>query len=315
MTIDAPTFERLCGPIDDFEDRYWEQRPCHRRGGDFTDLFDVGTADRLLGAGALQVPNYLRLSRIEPTISDWEKHCRWMDTELGQPTPIIDVESALREYRNGRTIIFHRLRDRVPELDAFCAAIEGEIGHGTSADAFVTPPRSQCWDPHYDTADIFVLQIDGTKEWNVWDRAVPVPLPTHCPDQHATTGDPQTIVMQPGDVLYVPRGCPHAASTADEPSVHVTISIDVTTWRDALRTMLGPLHRQEALRATMPVGYNNDPSLLVPGTGQTLDVLASLLESVDRPAAAESIACRFRSRRATRVGALAEALAEPSSAK
>ncbi len=131
--------------------------------------------------------HYLRLSRIEPTISDWEKHCRWIETELGQLIPIIDVASALREFEAGRTIIFHALRDRVPALDRFALDIEAEIGHNVTADAFITPPNSQCWEPHYDVVDLFVVQIHGSKRWQLWEPTVAVPLPTHCPDQNEAT--------------------------------------------------------------------------------------------------------------------------------
>lgn len=308
MSLDAPTLSRLCGDVDAFVESHWEKAPLLHHGGSFDDLFSIETADALLGAGALQVPNFLRLSRIEPTISDWEKHCRWIETELGQLTPIIDTDSAIREFERGRTIIFHSLRERVPELDRFGLEIEREIGHRVTADAFITPPHSQCWEPHYDVVDLFVVQIHGSKEWRLWEPTVAVPMVTHCPDQSEARGEPQQLTLHPGDVLYVPRGTPHAASTLGGTSVHLTVSINVTAWRDAIRMLLGSLHRRPELRASLPVGFPDEPSLLLEGTRSTLDIVASMLDDWGPEDAAAVIAGRSTPRRHTRVGDLAQSI-------
>ena len=309
-----PTLARLCGDVERFSADHWDVAARHHPGGRFDDLFSLDEADRLLGAGALQVPNHLRLSRIEPTISDWEKHCRWVETELGQLTPIIDVDSALREYAGGRTIIFHALRERVPALDEFCLAIEQEIGHGASADAFLTPPHAQCWDPHYDVGDIFVVQIHGSKRWRLWPILDEVPLSTHCPNQTNAQGEITEVDLVEGDVLYVPRGMPHAARTGDEASLHVTISINPTTWRDAVRRLLGPLHHEPELRRSMPVGFTSDPELIVEGTRATLDLVHELLTRRSTAEAAKWLAEGFTTRPATSVGALKAAVLQAEGA-
>ncbi|TML11112.1 MAG: hypothetical protein E6G31_11890 [Actinobacteria bacterium] len=41
--------------------------------------------------------------------------------------------------------------------------------------------------------------------------------------------------MRAGDTLYLPRGWLHQAMTSDAASLHLTVGINVATWRDAVR--------------------------------------------------------------------------------
>jgi hypothetical protein len=55
-------------------------------------------------------------------------------------------------------------------------------------------------------------------------------------------GDPgepvMDVTMRAGDTLYLPRGWLHQAMTSDSPSLHLTVGINVATWRDAVREAL-----------------------------------------------------------------------------
>ena len=44
--------------------------------------------------------------------------------------------------------------------------------------------------------------------------------------------------MRAGDTLYLPRGWLHQAMTSDTASLHLTVGINVATWRDAVRDAL-----------------------------------------------------------------------------
>ena len=89
--------------------------------------------------------------------------------------------------------------------------------------------------PHWDDVDVFVLQLEGSKRWRVF--APPTEeqeLPRHSSKDF---GGPAAlkragyeaacldVVLERGDVLYLPRGFVHEAiSSAEEASLHLTLS-------------------------------------------------------------------------------------------
>ena len=60
------------------------------------------------------------------------------------------------------------------------------------------------------------------------------------------------LVLEPGDMLYMPRGWLHQALTSDEDSLHLTIGVNVYTWLDALRAALESCADELELRRSVP---------------------------------------------------------------
>lgn len=84
----------------------------------------------------------------------------------------------------------------------------------TSMNVYHSGKRRVALNRHYDTYDVIVLQLEGEKEWEVqtdFDSEVW-----------------QNITLRPGDVLYMPKGIMHAATTAEgfNTTSHVTIGLD-----------------------------------------------------------------------------------------
>jgi hypothetical protein len=68
------------------------------------------------------------------------------------------------------------------------------------------------------------------------------------------------VELGPGDVLYIPAGCNHAAATTDELSLHLTIGILRITYRQVMDRALadGP----PVLDLPLPLGFHTDGSSL-----------------------------------------------------
>src|SRR5699024_10024870 len=61
------------------------------------------------------------------------------------------------------------------------------------------------------------------------------------------------FVMEPGDILHVPRGCWHAVAASEgEPSLHLTCGLVTTTGADFLRWLTHRLIEHEVVRADVP---------------------------------------------------------------
>src|SRR5699024_4646224 len=110
-------------------------------------------------------------------------------------------------------------------------SIEVELNFPTQVNAYITPPGSTGFVPHYDHHDVVILQIQGSKAWRLYDD---VAVPPHEMERQ-TEIDPADLPaatevrVDAGDTLYLPRGTVHAAETTARQSVHLTVGVHVPT--------------------------------------------------------------------------------------
>jgi bifunctional lysine-specific demethylase and histidyl-hydroxylase NO66 len=209
-----------------------------------------------------------------------------------QLTGLVDGRTAVDEFRKGATVVFQGLHRSFPPLVDLISELELELGHPCQANAYLTPPGSQGFAVHSDTHDVFVLQTAGTKRWEL----------------HPPEGDEEPL-LEPGHVMYLPTGTPHAARAQDTVSLHITIGINQLTWRGLLRRTLADAVAQEPDRH-LPAGYLDDPRQLSEGLADRVVALADRLRSVDSEAAARQEVRRFLTSRPPRLeGALVDGLA------
>jgi ribosomal protein L16 Arg81 hydroxylase len=106
---------------------------------------------------------------------------------------------------------------------------------------------------HWDKTDAFILQIAGRKSWQVW-------LPTRRWPVRADHGRLEQPKGEPiwrgdltaGDVLYLPRGWWHVAIPVDEPSLHVTVTVNTRLGVDVARWLVGRLADHDVARRNIP---------------------------------------------------------------
>ena len=168
-------------------------------------------------------------------------------------------------------------------LGDLCRNIEEELGFPVRANLYCTPANSRGFNLHFDTHEVFVLQLFGKKRWQIFAPSETLPLEFVPP--LAFEGDRDAVrrsrdrdsahvsesqlgppaieaLLEPGDCLYLPRGFQHQADAQDEPSVHLTIGIHVLTWVDLLSVALGQTaSRHDDLRRALPIGvFKNSDS-------------------------------------------------------
>ena len=114
-------------------------------------------------------------------------------------------------------------------LYELCGMLQEYFGAPVGASSYLTPPGAQGFGPHYDDAEIFVVQLEGRKRWRLYDRPDAVASPrtqSVTPFAEAELGAAvRDFWVEPGDVLYFPRGTVHQAVTdPDQHSLHLTFS-------------------------------------------------------------------------------------------
>src|SRR5262249_39408699 len=114
-----------------------------------------------------------------------------------------------------------------------------------NVNAYLTPARARAFPLHFDTHCVLILQIEGRKAWQVHTPRFPLPTKSHKPPHSRLRDLPgapiASVVLEPGDVLYVPRGFGHEASTEDAASLHLTVALHAFTLFDLIQESLNVL--------------------------------------------------------------------------
>jgi hypothetical protein len=288
-----------------FAEQHWSRRPLLTSAAeldrDFSDLLTLADVDELLGVRGLRTP-FLRVARNGEVVDP--QRFTGSGGAGAEVADQVSSDSVLRLFSEGSTVVLQGLHRLWPPLIAFADQLAADLGHPTQVNAYITPPSSQGFSPHYDVHDVFVLQVAGEKHWTIHEPVLTDPLRTQpwgdraqavaARAQEAPVID---AVLRPGDALYLPRGYLHSAVALGEISAHLTIGVhSVTRWGavesalDLVRTLATD---DPALRASLPLGVD----LSTPGTtaDDVAAVLAGLHAALDRvdPAA---VADRLRSR-------------------
>ncbi len=170
----------------------------------------------------------------------------------------IDPLELASRFDEGATIIFGQLQRRVPALARLCVSIGQIFGSRVQTNIYVTPPHAQGFKPHWDTHDVFVLQVSGKKDWSMYDTQVTLPLKGQGfdPDQHDPGPVSKRFQLGPGDVAHLPRGLMHSATSSDQASLHITLGLTAFTWTDFfLESVAAAALDEKSLRQTLPLGF------------------------------------------------------------
>ena len=268
--------ERCVGDVGVFLDRSWARAPLHRPRADpsaFDDLFSIDDVDHFVSSSAPRLPTFRLVRDGQPLDSG-----RYTRTARvgGQSVPGMgDPGRIFEEFRAGATIVFQGLQRSCPPLTRFCRDLELELSHSVQANAYVTPAGARGLGVHYDTHDVFVLQLAGTKAWSIHGPVMVNPLPSQPWSGTAAEAGPVilSVELRAGDCLYVPRGFLHSAQAQEHLSAHLTIGVVTTTWYDVLRELVAGIADEPEFRRALPPGYAEDP---VSYTHLTLPTICSV---------------------------------------
>eukprot|EP00928_Gymnodinium_smaydae_P037532 TRINITY_DN26032_c0_g1_i1.p1 TRINITY_DN26032_c0_g1~~TRINITY_DN26032_c0_g1_i1.p1 ORF type:complete len:581 (-),score=136.81 TRINITY_DN26032_c0_g1_i1:82-1764(-) len=184
---------------------------------------------------------------------------------------------------DGASCVVNHAEYIYPPFAELCLRLRDRLLH-VYINSYVTPPASQAVPPHADDRDVFVLQLCGSKSWRVYGNP-PVAFPysdeqvgkngLSIPEELLRSDPIIDCVLQPGDVLYMPRGFVHEARCPGaESSWHATLAVATHDWswsKICAATISNALDNEAAgrWRAAVPLG------LVKPGAGSTSDEAAS----------------------------------------
>ncbi|KQW02931.1 cupin domain-containing protein [Rhizobacter sp. Root1221] len=254
-------FAQLIAPFDvqQFFQDHWEQRPLYlaRDNGAhrFDDLLGIQDMDRLLAE---------QVFRADECKVALDGQIVGAHTYMAPPgmrvmgrvaTDHVDAGKLVQWFAKGATLVFSQLNHKWPSLQRLKQTLEQELVATVITNVFLSNRQAQGFSAHYDSHDVFVLQLHGSKTWSLRGSPIRLPLKSQAFGKSAVDPGPLTaeFTLHAGDVLYVPRGVFHEARTSDSLSLHLTLGVHPHLWVDYLADLLqSAAQRSVDLRQSVP---------------------------------------------------------------
>jgi ribosomal protein L16 Arg81 hydroxylase len=160
---------------------------------------------------------------------------RWAIND-GVPRRYLD-ERFRRLLENGATLVLNSVEMHSAAARRLSEEVGQFSGFPVCSNAYLSFGGEGSFGAHWDTHDVVVLQLVGRKRWRVGAPTFPLPLPAHT-SRASGQATPRLaaldVLLEAGDVLYLPRGWWHEVTPLAEPSLHLSVGIYVPSVFDAL---------------------------------------------------------------------------------
>lgn len=234
------SLEGLLAPLstEEFFAAHWQQTHAHVSRDDPDYYGGLLSID--------QVDAYLALARRNPA-------SRVSVVRVGRPVERLRVAESeprlvYQAFHSGHSILLEEV-DRVwPPLFALARALRRALGADIRINAYLTPPGAQGAHVHPDIHDVFAVQLEGHKQWSLYQERAFEPVAGLKHIKHLgrrgegsdfareavdlTLAD--SPVLRAGDMLYLPRGLVHKAVATDQPSLHLSVAVEPVAWVELL---------------------------------------------------------------------------------
>lgn len=158
---------------------------------------------------------------------------------------------------NGATLVINRLEDHSIAALRLCTQIGRFAGTQPSGNAYLSFNGRGTFGKHWDTHDVFAIQLIGRKRWQIFPPTLPLPLTYQTNERtgHACPEQPVLdFTLEEGDVLYLPRGWWHQVIPFDVGSFHLSVGTYTGTVYDyVMWTASRYLERHAATRRAFSV--------------------------------------------------------------
>lgn len=216
--------------LEAFFAEFWEQQPVHiaRKEPCHKALVDFSAIESLLSSQPLYYPG------VQLTQSGLNIEASSYADAQNRILPL----RLLELYKNGATIVLSRAHDLFPPLHELCREVMRTCKMRCQTNVYVSPPGKQGFNAHYDTHDVFILQVSGAKTFNFYPSSVVLPFPDERFDASTLLAEKidESIALSAGDTLYIPRGVVHdAVADGMQSSIHITLGVYPVLMRDVLQ--------------------------------------------------------------------------------
>lgn len=222
----------------------WEKRYTVFRGCDFRIPFSQDSFHQLLATAGLHPPRVQCFEAGREVPAESFTHLSASGREV-DPLAIRGLD--------GVTVRISNVDAVHPELRPFRKRLSELFGCEIHVNAYLTQGRSVGLPAHYDPHHIFAIQLFGNKAWELGQVIINNPTHEFLPRPTGTARLTETESLKPGDMIYLPPGCWHSAST-EIGSLHLTVGVHPPKWESLLHDVLSRTARKHPIyRASLPM--------------------------------------------------------------
>jgi len=197
-----------------------------------------------------------------------------------QPLP----ERVADFVRRGAAIVCNEVDNVAPGVNAIAGVVERELGAKVQSNLYCTWAERRAFKSHFDFHDVFAIHVEGTKAWNIYQGRAEYPI-NHPMFQrlgqahhdHARGAIAMEVTMEPGDLLYIPRGQYHDALASSEGSIHVTMSTSMPIGLELITILFEAAISDPLFRENLP--RLGDDAVLAAQVAKIADRLAEIAKS------------------------------------
>ena len=266
------TFADLLSPVtpETFFADTRDRRPLHVPGdpAKFEPVMSWDDLTGLLNQAALWTGHTLQMV-MDKRVLPVPEYCRPGRTRDGGQAMLADLEKVRAWVKRGASIVLNEIDTLCPGVRGVAKALEGGPGGNVQSNLYCSWKARQAFDSHFDTHDVYALHIAGSKRWRIYQRHFEAPI-NHPVfknlDQqyHNAHKGPvsQEVVLNPGDLLYIPRGFYHDAIAESEATVHLACSVVPVIGLDMISAMFERAAHDALFRRAIPDPSQEDGAAL-----------------------------------------------------
>ncbi len=143
------------------------------------------------------------------------------------PDPLI-VEKYIKK---GASLVLNNLNYLSDNIKNLTLDLQRITNGKCQANLYFSMQSHQAFAPHFDTHDVFALHCAGEKVWNIYENFENDPINHQLfksnPEERAKKCGKiiDQVLLQPGDLLYLPRGQFHDALASRNGAIHIAFGI------------------------------------------------------------------------------------------
>jgi ribosomal protein L16 Arg81 hydroxylase len=237
-----------------------DKAPLHVRGdpAKFAQVLSWRQINRLLDMTHVWSATSLKLVMDSQTIPPEQFCTRQMGRDGAQ---VMQPDATLVQgwIAKGASVVMNDVDSLTPGLASVSNTLEAAGLGKAQANVYISWRSHKAFRTHYDTHDVWAVQVEGEKDWNIWEGRAewPIPHPVFKGQPQAQHDEArgklrEVVKMKPGDLLYLPRGWYHDALAEADASVHVAYGVHAPLGMDVMNILVERVLYEPEFRKPLP---------------------------------------------------------------
>ncbi len=247
-------------PLDEFHEKVRGREPKFIPGDPekFASAMSWDILTDLLNQTAIWTPHTLELVLDNVKIPP-DRYCRMGQQRDGSQGLLADMDQVKEWLKKGASMVLNDIETLTPGMKRIADMLGKDPGGLVQGNLYCSWEAHQAFAVHFDTHDVFALQIAGEKDWLIYQRHFKDPInhpefATFDQEFHDTHKGEVSMkfTMTPGDMVYIPRGFYHEALASSPGTVHLSYSLVPMIGLDLISAVFERAVHDEVFRQNVP---------------------------------------------------------------